>query len=67
AEKEAHIRLVFDNMPGAIVYTDEELNIVVCTDRFADIYQAPRELLQPSAPALSVILKKCTLFKDESI
>ena len=50
AEKEAHIRLVFDNMPGAIVYTDEELNIVVCNDRFADIYQAPRELLQPGRP-----------------
>ena len=50
AEKEAHIRLVFDNMPGAIVYTDEEFNIVVCNDRFADIYQAPRELLQPGRP-----------------
>ena len=50
AEKEAHIRLIFDNMPGAVVYTDEELNIVVCNDRFADIYQAPRELLQPGRP-----------------
>ena len=50
AEKEAQLRLVFDNMPGAIVYTDEELNIVVCNDHFADIYQAPRALLQPGCP-----------------
>ena len=50
AEKEAQLRLVFDNMPGAIVHTDEELNIVVCNDRFADIYQVPRELLQPGCP-----------------
>jgi serine phosphatase RsbU (regulator of sigma subunit) len=50
AEKEAHLRLVFDNMPGEIVYTDKELNIVLCTDRFADSYHAPRELLQPGRP-----------------
>ena len=50
AEKEAQLRLVFDNMPGAIVYTDEELNLVFCSDRFADISQAPSELLQPGCP-----------------
>src|SRR5262245_47209609 len=36
-----------DNMPGALVYTDEDLNIVVCNERFKDMYGAPRELLQP--------------------
>ncbi len=50
AAKEAQLRVVLDNMPGAIVYTDEELNLVVCNDRFADIYQVPRELLQPGRP-----------------
>jgi PAS domain S-box-containing protein len=50
AEKEAQLRLVFDNMPGGLVYTDEELNVVFCNDRFTDIYQAPRELLQPGCP-----------------
>jgi PAS domain S-box-containing protein len=50
AEKEAQLRLVFDNMPGAIVYTNEELNLVFCSDRFADISQAPSELLQPGCP-----------------
>lgn len=47
ASKEAQLRLVFDNMPGAIIYTDEELNLVACNDRLADIYQVPRELLRP--------------------
>jgi len=49
-EKEAQLRVALDYMPGAIVYTDEELNIVVCNERFADVYQAPRELLQPGSP-----------------
>jgi class 3 adenylate cyclase len=34
-------------MPGALVYTDEHLNIVFCNDRFKDMYGAPKELLQP--------------------
>ena len=39
--------MALDNMPGALVYTDEDLNIVVCNERFKDMYGAPRELLQP--------------------
>ncbi|MGR3717467.1 MAG: PAS-domain containing protein [Thermohalobaculum sp.] len=50
AGKEAQLRVALDNMPGALVYTDEELNLVFCNDRFADIYQAPKELLQPGCP-----------------
>jgi class 3 adenylate cyclase len=33
-------------MPGALVYTDEDLNIVFCNGRFQDMYGAPKELLQ---------------------
>jgi PAS domain-containing protein/class 3 adenylate cyclase len=47
AEKEAQLHVALDNMPGALVYTDEDLNIVVCNERFKDMYGAPRELLQP--------------------
>jgi class 3 adenylate cyclase/PAS domain-containing protein len=47
AEKEAQLHVALDNMPGALVYTDEDLNIVVCNERFKDVYGAPRELLQP--------------------
>jgi signal transduction histidine kinase len=50
AEKESQLRLIFDNMPGGLVYTDEELNLVFSNDRLADIYLAPRELLQPGCP-----------------
>jgi class 3 adenylate cyclase/PAS domain-containing protein len=47
AEKEAQLHVALDNMPGALVYTDEALNIVVCNERFKEMYGAPRELLQP--------------------
>ena len=50
AQKEAELHVALDNMPGALVYTDEALNIVVCNDRFADMYPVPRELLQPGQP-----------------
>ena len=36
-------------MPGALVYTDSDLRIVVCNDRFRDMYIVPPELLQPGA------------------
>jgi PAS domain S-box-containing protein len=47
AEKEAQLHVALDNMPGALVYTDEDLNIIVCNERFKEMYGAPRELLQP--------------------
>ncbi len=37
-------------MPGALVYTDEALNVVACNDRFREMYPAPKELLQPGCP-----------------
>ena len=39
--------LVLDNMPGALVYTDADLKIVLCNDRFKEMYKVPKELLQP--------------------
>ncbi len=50
AEKEAQLHVALDNMPGALVYTDEGLDVVVCNDRFAEMYPVPRELLQPGRP-----------------
>ena len=49
ADKEAHLHVALDNMPGALIYTDDHLNIVTCNDRFKEMYRAPRELLQPGA------------------
>ena len=49
ADKEAQLHVALDNMPGALAYTDENLNIVACNDRFKEMYRAPRELLQPGS------------------
>jgi class 3 adenylate cyclase len=49
-ELEAQLHVALDNMPGALVYTDENLSIVICNERFKEMYQAPRELLQPGQP-----------------
>ena len=47
-DDQAQLHVVaLDNMPGALVFTDENLNIVSCNNRFKDMYGAPRELLQP--------------------
>ncbi len=44
------LRLVLDNMPGALVYTDREQRIVVCNNRFKEMYKVPQELLAPGRP-----------------
>ena len=50
ARKEAELSIALDNMPGALVYTDAALGIVVCNDRFAEMYPVPRGLLRPGQP-----------------
>ena len=50
ADKEAQLHVALDNMPGALVYTDDDLRIVVCNDRFKEMYTVPQELLQPGRP-----------------
>ena len=37
-------------MPGALVYTDADLNVVFCNARFKEMYPAPSELLEPGRP-----------------
>ena len=50
ARKEAQLHLALDNMPGALAYTDGDLNFVFCNDRFKEMYRVPPELLQPGRP-----------------
>jgi len=50
ARKEAQFHVALDNMPGALVYTDRDMNIVFCNERFRDMYSTPTELLQPGRP-----------------
>jgi PAS domain-containing protein len=47
---DGQLHLVLDNMPGALVYTDADLRIVVCNNRFKEMYKVPPELLQPGRP-----------------
>jgi PAS domain-containing protein len=44
------LQVALHNMPGALTYTDERLNIVFCNDRFREMYIVPPELLQPGRP-----------------
>jgi adenylate cyclase len=47
---EAQLHVALDNLPGALVYTDEDLNIVLCNERFKEMYPAPKPLLEPGQP-----------------
>ena len=55
AAKEGQLHVALDNMPGALVYTDDELRIVACNDRFGEMYRVPGELLQPGRPYPDVL------------
>ncbi len=50
AAADGHLQVALDNMPGALVYTDEDLNIVFCNDRFREMYSVPADLLRPGQP-----------------
>ncbi|MGE3150425.1 MAG: PAS-domain containing protein [Pseudorhodoplanes sp.] len=50
AQKETQFHLALDNMPGALAYTDPDLNFVFCNGRFKEMYRVPPELLQPGRP-----------------
>jgi PAS domain-containing protein len=49
-ELEIQFQVALDNMPGALVYTDEDLNIVFCNEQFKEMYRVPQRLLQPGRP-----------------
>jgi PAS domain-containing protein len=50
ADKEAQLLVALENMPGALVYTDWDLGIVFCNERFREVYAAPAALLEPGRP-----------------
>ena len=50
ADREAQLHVALDNRPGALAYTDAELKIVVCNNRFKEMYIVPQELLQTGRP-----------------
>ena len=46
----AQLHVALDNMPGALVYTDDDLKIVFCNNRFKEMYPVPQELLESGQP-----------------
>ena len=54
ASKEAEFHLALDNMPGALVHTDGDLNIVFCSYRFREMSSSPhRVCFGPGRPILN--------------
>lgn len=53
---EAQLRATMDNIDGALVYVDEDLNIVMCTSDLAAMYGVPEELLIPGAYYPNVLM-----------
>ncbi len=47
ASKEEELRLTLDSLPGSLIYTDEDLNIVFCNDGYRDVFPGQRDMLQP--------------------
>ena len=54
ARQEAAFHVALDNMPGALAYTDEDLDIVVINRRFGEMYPTPRAYLQPGRSYVDV-------------
>jgi class 3 adenylate cyclase len=50
AQKDAELRVALDNMPGALVYTDEDLNIVASSAGFAALFDVPSRMLEVGRP-----------------
>src|ERR1700693_6564973 len=48
-----HVAL--DTMPGALILTDDNLDIVFCNDRSKEMYPAPKELLQSGSSYLGFL------------
>ena len=47
---DGHLQVALDHMPGGLIYTDEDLNIVFCNDRFREMYPVSADWLRPGQP-----------------
>src|SRR5215467_6316674 len=47
---EAQLKVALDNMPGALIYTDEHLDIIFCNVQFRQMYAVPSQLLETGRP-----------------
>ena len=49
AKKQQELELALHNIPGALVYTDDDLKIAFCSEKMPSIYGVPEALLSPGA------------------
>jgi PAS domain S-box-containing protein len=49
-ETETQMRMALETLPGGLVYTDADLNVVVSNKKFAEMHNVPGELLSPGEP-----------------
>ena len=48
-KKQHELELALNNLPGALIYTDPDLRIVLCSEQLPVLYDAPAELLAPGS------------------
>ena len=49
ADREAQLHIALDSLPGGLIYTNSDMEIILCSRGFASAYQIPEELLEPGA------------------
>jgi len=48
------MQVVFDNLPGGLVYYNDERHLTVCNKRFQDLLQLPQDFIDRQAPLREV-------------
>ncbi|MBO6509829.1 MAG: PAS-domain containing protein [Roseibium sp.] len=48
------LKTVFENMPGGLVYYDENLRLTACNEEYRELLQVPREFIENKAPIREV-------------
>lgn len=55
AEREAELDVALSNLPGGMIYLNSDLDIVLCNDKFPEVYGIPPELCAQGAHYPDVI------------
>jgi signal transduction histidine kinase len=68
-EQKFRLDTAINNMGAGLCMFDEETQLVVCNDRYAEMYRLPPELLKPGTPRREIIKHRVTngILKDEAV
>jgi len=56
AAREEELQIALSSLPGGLIYVNKDLEIVICSDKFPDMYDIPRELCERGAYYPNVIM-----------